>query len=235
MKLLPWRRPSSMWEAGPRCARFTWKRRRPTESLEDVGTAELHRATRRARKRLFDTLVIWALSPFIVLALAGAALAIVATTGDPILFGQDRIGLNGRVFRMWKFRTMAANLPGGEVTLIQDDRVTPVGRILRQFHLDELPQVWNVLNGDMSLVGPRPEQPSLARRYSLDSPEFELRLLVPPGITGWAQVRCSYAGNLSETMIKLSHDLYYIEHQSAVFDLWILVRTVGVIAGRGGR
>ena len=220
---------------GPRLVRFAWASPRPSARPDQAGAEEFQRSRRRARKRLFDLLVIWALSPFIILALAGVALAIFATTSDPILFGQDRMGLNSRVFRMWKFRTMATNRPGGEVTLIQDDRVTPVGRFLRQFHLDELPQVWNVLKGDMSLVGPRPEQPSLARQYSLESPEFELRLLVMPGITGWAQVRSSYAGNLAETMIKLSHDLYYIEHQSAGFDLWILVKTVGVIAGRGGR
>jgi lipopolysaccharide/colanic/teichoic acid biosynthesis glycosyltransferase len=235
MKLSPWRRPSTMERADPRRAPFTWGRTRPAGCLDETGATEFQRAGRRARKRLFDALVIWCLSPFILLALAATAAAICATTGRPILFRQDRIGLNGRVFRMWKFRTMATNQPGGEVTLIEDDRVTPVGRILRPFHLDELPQVWNVIAGDMSLVGPRPEQPSLARRYSLDSPEFELRLLVMPGITGWAQVCGSYAGDLPETMIKLSHDLYYIEHQTVIFDLWILVRTMTVIAAGGGR
>jgi lipopolysaccharide/colanic/teichoic acid biosynthesis glycosyltransferase len=196
---------------------------------------DLRRARRRARKRLFDTLVILGLAPLIVIVLVGIAVALAVTTGESILFVQDRLGLNGRVFRMRKFRTMVTDLPGGDVTLVGDDRVTPLGRVLRQSHLDELPQLWNVLKGEMSLVGPRPEQPSLARRYTLNSPEFALRLRVLPGITGWAQVCCSYAGDHRETMIKLAHDLYYIEHQTLAFDVRILARTAVVMARRSGR
>jgi lipopolysaccharide/colanic/teichoic acid biosynthesis glycosyltransferase len=196
---------------------------------------DLRRARRRARKRLFDTLVILGLAPLIVIVLVGIAVALAVTTGESILFVQDRLGLNGRVFRMRKFRTMVTDLPGGDVTLVGGDRVTPLGRVLRQSHLDELPQLWNVLKGEMSLVGPRPEQPSLARRYTLNSPEFALRLRVLPGITGWAQVCCSYAGDHRETMIKLAHDLYYIEHQTLAFDVRILARTAVVMARRSGR
>jgi lipopolysaccharide/colanic/teichoic acid biosynthesis glycosyltransferase len=202
---------------------------------DDVGAIDPRRASRRARKRLFDVLVIGGLSPIIILVATGVAAAIAVTTGEEIFFVQERVGLNGRVFQMWKFRTMVTDRPGAEVTLVEDDRVTPLGRLLRKSHLDELPQVWNVLVGDMSLVGPRPEQPSLAHRYTLESPEFALRLVALPGITGWAQVCCSYAGDHPETMIKLAHDLYYIEHQTLAFDVRILVKTVEVIARRDGR
>jgi lipopolysaccharide/colanic/teichoic acid biosynthesis glycosyltransferase len=209
---------------------------RPRVGYSEYSIAlDLRRARRRAQKRFFDTLIICGLAPFIVIALVGIAVALAITSDDPILFAQDRVGLNGRVFRMRKFRTMVTDLPGGDVTLVGDNRVTPLGRLLRQSHLDELPQLWNVLKGDMSLVGPRPEQPSLARRYTSSSPEFALRLRVLPGITGWAQVSCSYAGDHRETMIKLAHDLYYIEHQTLAFDVRILARTVMVMVRRNGR
>lgn len=196
---------------------------------------DLRRARRRVRKRLFDALVIFVLAPVIVTVLGAIAVALAASTGKPILFAQDRLGLDGRVFRMRKFRTMVTDLPGGDVTLVGDARVTRLGRVLRQSHLDELPQVWNVLKGEMSLVGPRPEQPSVAGRYTQRSPEFALRLRVLPGITGWAQVCCSYAGDHRETMVKLAHDLYYIEHQTLALDVSILARTIVVMARRGGR
>jgi lipopolysaccharide/colanic/teichoic acid biosynthesis glycosyltransferase len=196
---------------------------------------DLRRTRRRMRKRLFDAMVIFVLAPVIVMALLGVALAVAVTSRDSILFAQDRLGLDGRIFRMRKFRTMVTNVAGGDVTLVEDVRVTPLGRVLRQTHLDELPQVWNVLKGEMSLVGPRPEQPSVARRYTQSSPEFALRLRVLPGITGWAQVCCSYAGDHRETMVKLAHDLYYIEHQSLAFDVRILARTAVVMARRCGR
>lgn len=241
MKLSPWRRPSSITNASPCPAAITGHRSRPTDAFDTIGQCDgadakwSHHARRRVQKRVFDILVIWSLSPFILASLSGVAVAVALKRDGSILYVQDRVGLDGRVFRMWKFRTMSTDRPGEEVTRVQDDRVTPLGRFLRQSHLDELPQIWNVLRGEMSLVGPRPEQPALARRYSLDSPEFELRQRVLPGITGWAQVSCSYASNLSETMIKLSHDLYYIEHQNMAFDVWILLRTFAVVAGRNGR
>jgi lipopolysaccharide/colanic/teichoic acid biosynthesis glycosyltransferase len=203
-----------------------------------LGAMDAERAARRTRKKLFDLLIIFGLSPFILIVLAGAAgiaAAVAFRTGEPILFAQDRLGLDGRVFRMWKFRTMVTNRSGGEVTLVGDDRVAPFGNLLRQPHLDELPQLWNVLIGDMSLVGPRPEQPSLAQKYTLQSPEFALRLAVPPGITGWAQITCDYAGDHSETMIKLARDLYYIEHQTLAFDALILARTLVVMVRCVGR
>jgi lipopolysaccharide/colanic/teichoic acid biosynthesis glycosyltransferase len=211
-------------------------RRRPPNI--GVDAIDSRRADRRARKKLFDVLVICCLSPFIIILFAGAAgiAGVIAFgTGESMLFPQDRLGLDGRIFRMWKFRTLMTTRPGGEVTLVGDDRVAPMGNLLRKPHLDELPQLWNVFNGDMSLVGPRPEQPSLARKYTLESPEFARRLAVLPGITGWAQINCSYAGDLPETMIKLAYDLQYIERQTLALDASILARTLVVMVRCGGR
>jgi lipopolysaccharide/colanic/teichoic acid biosynthesis glycosyltransferase len=196
------------------------------------------RADRRVRKRVFDLLIIGCLSPVILILLFGAtaiAVFISLGTGESLLFPQERLGQHGRVFRMWKFRTMISNRPGAEVTSVGDHRVAPMGPLLRRPHLDELPQLWNVLRGEMSLVGPRPEQPALARKYTLASPEFALRLQVPPGITGWAQVRGGYAGDHAESLVKLAHDLYYIEHQTLALDASILARTMVVMASLGGR
>jgi lipopolysaccharide/colanic/teichoic acid biosynthesis glycosyltransferase len=235
MRPLPWRRPSNTGIVGDV---EPDRERRVEGCLDDPGAPHRRRAGRRARKRLFDAVVICGLSPVILIVLAGVAgfaAAIALSTGESILFVQDRVGLNGRVFRMWKFRTMVTAPSGGNVTSVEDDRVTPLGRLLRQSHLDELPQIWNVLKGDMSLIGPRPEQPALVRQYTLESPEFALRLVALPGITGWAQVRSSYAGDHSETMIKLAHDLYYIQHQTLALDVSILLRTALVMARRVGR
>jgi lipopolysaccharide/colanic/teichoic acid biosynthesis glycosyltransferase len=232
MRQLPRHRPSDIGIVGDADTADD----RPEVGRSEYAIALDHRRARRtAQKRLFDGLVIIGLAPFIVVALLVIAVALAVTTGESILFAQDRVGLNGRIFRMRKFRTMVTDRPGGEVTLVADDRVTPLGRLLRQSHLDELPQLWNVLKGEMSLVGPRPEQPALVRRYTQSAPEFALRLRVLPGITGWAQVCASYAGDHGETMIKLAYDLYYIEHQTLAFDLRILARTAVVMARRSGR
>jgi lipopolysaccharide/colanic/teichoic acid biosynthesis glycosyltransferase len=195
-------------------------------------------ATRRFEKMMFDILVIVSLSPIILilfLAAASVAGAIKLQTGESMLFAQDRVGQDGRIFRMWKFRTMITDPSGGEVTVVGDGRVAPLGNLLRKSHLDELPQIWNVLKGDMSLIGPRPEQPARARQYTLASPEFALRLRVLPGITGLAQVNYSYASDHSESMIKLTHDLHYIEHQSLALDASILAKTLLVVIRREGR
>jgi lipopolysaccharide/colanic/teichoic acid biosynthesis glycosyltransferase len=235
MRPLPWRRPSNIGFVEDGEA----DQDRPiVGSVDDSAASGPRRKGRRAQKRLFDAVVICGLLPFIIIVLAGIAsfaAAVAMSTGESVLFLQDRVGLNGRVFRMWKFRTMVTNRTGAKVTLVDDDRVTALGRFLRQSHLDELPQIWNVLKGEMSLIGPRPEQPALVRQYTLESPEFALRLSVLPGITGWAQVCSSYAGDHAETMIKLAHDLYYIENQTLALDMRILARTAVVMARGSGR
>jgi lipopolysaccharide/colanic/teichoic acid biosynthesis glycosyltransferase len=164
-----------------------------------------------------------------------AAVAILITMGQPVLFTQRRIGKGGAPFTMYKLRTMAAlGLVESRATVIRDPRITPLGKLLRRFRIDELPQLINVLRGEMSLIGPRPEQPLLTERYIVQMPAFSYRHLVKPGITGWAQVNAGYAANLAETKLKLEHDLFYIKNYSLALDLQILVRTLVTLAGGGG-
>jgi lipopolysaccharide/colanic/teichoic acid biosynthesis glycosyltransferase len=172
------------------------------------------------------------------------ALAIRIESGEPVLFVQNRVGLQGRVFQLFKFRTMRpATGPRSEWVRDNDDRITRVGRWLRKFRLDELPQLVNVARGDMSLVGPRPhpasnfEILSTVARNVPDSgtsiPYYAMRSSVRPGITGWAQIRYGYANDVVQEMEKLKFDLYYIKHRSLWLDLRILAETLHVIvAGR---
>jgi exopolysaccharide biosynthesis polyprenyl glycosylphosphotransferase len=165
------------------------------------------------------------------------SLAILLDTGSPVLFLQSRLGKNGRSYKIIKFRTMRqdAEKDGkARVTIINDDRITRVGSILRKSHLDELPQFLNVLQGDMSLVGPRAERSELVEELQRKVTFYRARLLVKPGITGWAQINFGYAATVEETAIKLEYDLYYIMHRGMLMDINILLRTVGnVIRLRG--
>lgn len=190
----------------------------------------------RKIKRIADILIVIVSSPAAIAITAISSIAILATMGRPVLFVQDRVGLDGKIFRMFKLRTMTQRLVSSpeNATSSGDPRVTPLGRILRRFRIDELPQLYNVLKGDMSVVGPRPEQPSLTRTYANEMPAFLYRCLVRPGITGWAQVRSGYATDLAETREKLKNDLYYIKYFSAALDVQILIRTVGTLLGGGG-
>jgi len=151
--------------------------------------------------------------------------------GRPVFFVQNRTGKGGRIFRMYKLRTMQC-CPSEAVvaTLKNDPRVTPFGRFLRLSHLDEIPQLWNILKGDMTLIGPRPEQPELVEAYRAAMPEYDLRHTVVPGLTGWAQVYYGYAANVEETRTKLDYDLHYIANFGPAIDLKILARTVAVYA-----
>lgn len=161
---------------------------------------------------------------------AVVALLILATMGRPVLFAQDRVGLNGRVFRMYKFRTMLeSSFANDTATAENDERITRIGGFLRRSHIDELPQLWNIFTGDMSFIGPRPEQPRLAARYRSKIPEFDLRHTIMPGLTGWAQVCSGYAANDEETRQKLEYDLYYLYHRGLLLDLKVLLRTLLVL------
>ena len=173
------------------------------------------------------------LSLIFVAPLIGAcALAIRLDTRGPIFYRQVRIGKDGRPFRVMKLRTMTVDAEkgsGARFASQRDPRVTRVGRFLRMTRLDEVPQYWNVLMGDMSIVGPRPERPefmdTLAERY----PFFRLRLAQKPGLTGWAQVRYGYASDIEEFETKLSLDLYYLKHRSLFFDVLIILQTVKTV------
>jgi exopolysaccharide biosynthesis polyprenyl glycosylphosphotransferase len=166
-----------------------------------------------------------------------AAAAIRVTSLGPILYRQDRVGLAGRTFRIAKFRSMRVDAEkdgAARFATRDDERITPVGRILRNTHIDELPQLWNVLAGDMSLVGPRPERPVFVEGFKRTVPFYDLRHRVKPGITGWAQVKDAYAASEAETRSKLSRDLYYIKRGSLWMDLKIMAETAWVMITRRG-
>lgn len=165
------------------------------------------------------------------------ALAIRLDDNGAIFYSQVRSGLGGKPFRVIKFRTMCANAEddghprwAGK----HDDRVTRVGRWLRRFRLDELPQVINVLRGEMSMIGPRPERPEFIAELEQQIPFYRTRLVIKPGLTGWAQIRYGYGNSVQDALIKLQHELYYIRHRSIWMDLYILVKTIGVaVRGNG--
>jgi exopolysaccharide biosynthesis polyprenyl glycosylphosphotransferase len=192
----------------------------------------------RVSKRLVDifggvigTLLLLGILPF-------AAIAILLDDGHPIFYTQIRSGRAGSPYRIFKFRTMKtdAEADGIPQWAREDDaRATRIGRILRRTHLDELPQFINVLRGEMSLVGPRAERPELVELFQHRVPFYRSRLLVKPGITGWAQINYGYASTVDETIVKLEYDLYYIKHRNLLLDLIILLRTPATIFGFRGR
>jgi lipopolysaccharide/colanic/teichoic acid biosynthesis glycosyltransferase len=176
------------------------------------------------------------LLPLLLPILAVVAIAVRATSSGPVFFVQPRVGRRGRVFRMIKFRTMYHGAAGPSFTETADPRVTGVGHFLRRSRLDELPQLFNVLRGDMSWVGPRPEAFELDQKYVREIPHFALRGIVRPGVTGWAQINQGYAHEGDAMRLKLEYDLYYLKHCSLWLDLVIVLRTFAVVvAGIGAR
>lgn len=165
------------------------------------------------------------------------ALLVLIDSGRPVLYSQMRVGRGGRPFRLTKFRTMRqdAERDGPQWSPRADPRVTRVGAWLRRTHLDEWPNLWSVIRGDMSLVGPRPERPEFVSMLEKNIPLYRARLSVAPGLTGWAQVRTGYGDSVEDQAEKLEFDLYYACHQSVAFDISILCRTVGRMLGRRGR
>lgn len=189
-------------------------------------------------KRVFDLLLTTLLSPiWITLGLVIAGSVRLATRG-PAVFRQQRVGHQGRPFTMYKFRTMDedAEKDGPKFATENDERLIRGGRLLRKSRLDEIPQLWNVLKGDMSLVGPRAEQVPFVDEFKRQIPFYEHRHLIRPGVTGWAQVNYGYADDEADTIEKLTYDLYYIKHMSPVMDLRVLSRSVWtVLTGFGAR
>ncbi|MBT8203533.1 MAG: sugar transferase [Acidimicrobiia bacterium] len=189
-------------------------------------------------KRAID-IVLVALTAPIWLPLCGLiALVIRLDSNGPAIFAQERAGRGGKPFTLYKFRTMVdeADANGPQFALPGDDRLTRVGSGLRRFRVDELPQLWNVLKGDLSLVGPRPEQLPFVDRFSQTIPFYTHRHLVRPGVTGWAQVNFGYADNEVDTVEKLSYDLYYLKHVSPWLDISILGKSVWtVLSGFGAQ
>ena len=187
-------------------------------------------------KRAFDLILCVMMAPVVIPLIGCAIVAIRLDSGGPAFFLQDRVGLDGCVFRIVKLRTMQVARDGATFASNDDERITAVGRILRRLRIDECPQIWNVVKGDMSIVGPRPEQRSVVEAFEREIPFFSLRHLVRPGITGWAQVHYGYASDEEESRRKLEYDLFYLKHWSFVLDAMILLRTALVVAtGRGAR
>ncbi|HLF80612.1 MAG TPA: sugar transferase [Anaerolineales bacterium] len=167
-----------------------------------------------------------------LLALPLIAITIALESGRPIFYRQARLGQGGRLFEVIKLRTMRADAEAhgqAQWAQVNDPRATFVGRLLRRIHLDEFPQFWNVLKGQMSLVGPRPERPELVAELEQEIPFYRARLLVKPGITGWAQVNYGKGASVEGSAEKLEFDLYYIKHRSMLMDLWIVLRTAGAV------
>jgi sugar transferase (PEP-CTERM system associated) len=194
------------------------------------------RATRWMKRTIDLTLsIVMAVLafPFIVLT----AIAVWLESGGPVLYCQERVGENGRTFTLCKFRSMRIDAEsGGKPVWAKDgdNRVTKVGRFIRKTRLDELPQLWNVVRGDMSFVGPRPERPYFVGELAKEIPFYQQRHAVKPGLTGWAQVKYRYGSSLEDAMEKLRYDLYYIKHLSVFFDLTIVFDTVKVVLFRKG-
>lgn len=188
-------------------------------------------------KRLLD--IGGALVGLLILALVypWVSLAILLESGRPVLFRQARLGQGGRPYAVYKFRTMRQDAEAdGQAhwALEGDPRATRVGRILRRVHLDEFPQFWNVLIGEMSIVGPRPERPEMVAELEKQIPFYRARLLAKPGIGGWAQVNYGKGASVEGSAEKLEYDLYYIKHRSLAVDLWIILRTVSSVVGFKG-
>ena len=189
-------------------------------------------------KRLMDIIgglagliVFFILFPFI-------AIAVTIDSGLPIFYSRPRLGQGGKLFKIYKFRTMRQDAEAdGNVRPAEenDPRVTRVGNFLRKTRLDELPQFWNVLHGEMSLVGPRAERPELVQAFQKQVPFYRARLLAKPGLTGWAQINYGYVATVKDTEIKIEYDLYYIKHRSLAMDINIILRTISTVLSRSGR
>ena len=189
-------------------------------------------------KRTFDIVAavcgLVLASPLMLLA---AMIVKLESPGDPILYHQERVGLNGKVFTIHKFRTMRTDAEAGTGPIwsrANDTRVTSVGRFMRKTPLDEIPQLWNVLSGEMSLIGPRPERPSFVEQLTQQIPFYGQRHVVKPGLTGWAQVRYSYGASVEDAVEKMQYDLFYVKNLSMRFDLVIAFETVKTVLLRRG-
>ena len=193
----------------------------------------------RLTKRAFDIVTslvgLLLASPLMLLS---ALLVKLDSPRDPILYHQERVGRNGRLFTIHKFRSMRTDAESqtGPVWSAgdHDPRITSVGRFMRKSRLDEIPQLWNVLRGEMSLIGPRPERPTFVEQLTREIPFYGQRHVVKPGVTGWAQVRYSYGATVEDALEKMQYDLYYVKHMSLMFDILIALETVKTVLLRRG-
>ncbi len=190
-------------------------------------------------KRLFDLVAASILLLLALPVMLLTAIAIVLEDGFPVFYRQERVGRNGRLFNVIKFRSMRRDAEGDgkpRWASANDDRTTRVGRIIRKLRIDELPQLYSVLTGDMSLIGPRPERPYFVDQLTRDIPFYAVRHSVKPGVTGWAQVSYHYGASVDDSIQKLQYDLYYVKNHTLFLDIVILFETVGVVlTGKGAQ
>ena len=179
---------------------------------------------------------------FFIITFPLIALLIKINSSGPILFAQKRIGRLGKEFYIYKYRTMkaldsqgSAEMSGPQYASINDSRITAVGKFLRKTRLDEIPQFWNILKGEMSIIGPRPERPEFVKLLTEQMPFYRIRHLIKPGITGWAQLQASYFGTIEENLKKLEYDLYYVKNRNFFLDSMIIIKTFGVLIKFMGR
>jgi sugar transferase (PEP-CTERM system associated) len=196
-------------------------------------------ALRRLLKRTVDLAVSVVMGVLLSPLFAGVAVAVKLDSKGPVLFKQERVGENGKIYTVYKFRSMVkdAEVESGPVWAAEDDpRITRVGRVIRKLRIDELPQIWNVVKGDMSFVGPRPERPFFVEELKKKVPYFNERFSVKPGITGWAQVMYGYGATEEDAVEKLKYDLYYIKNMSLMLDLMVIFHTAKIVLlSRGSR
>jgi len=185
-------------------------------------------------KRITDiSITLLTLPVTLPLALLGC-IAVKLTSPGPVIFKQKRVGLNGRIFTLYKIRSMVHNPKGfNNHTVRNDNRITPVGKFLRKTKIDELPQLWNILNGDMSLIGPRPEKTDIVEQYSRENLFYKYRHVIKPGLTGWSQVNIPTA-TPEDSLEKLEYDLYYINNMSISLEMKILLKTLEVVSTMKG-
>jgi lipopolysaccharide/colanic/teichoic acid biosynthesis glycosyltransferase len=186
---------------------------------------------------MFDLVICLMIMPVALLLIMVSALAIKLTSRGPVFFVQERLGKNEVPFQLIKLRTMVADaekFTGPQWASANDPRITRVGRILRKLRFDEIPQIFNVMRGDMSVIGPRPIRHHFADLLAQEIPHYRLRFLVKPGLTGWAQVNHDYAGSKEGQQEKLQYEVFYLVHQSFLLDLFILIKTVKIMVwGKG--
>ncbi len=223
--------------------RERWSRRLDIDRVQPDGLATAHSlrdsaACKFMRRATDITLSVLLLISTLPVAALVAALIKLDSRG-PVFYWQERVGLHGRSFRLVKFRSMRVDAEaesGPQWAGLVDPRVTRIGALIRRARIDELPQLWNVLRGEMSMIGPRPERPYFVAQLAAELPCYDDRTLVKPGITGWAQVNYRYGASVEDARVKLAYDLFYVKHRSALLDLRILAATVRVVLfGEGAR
>ena len=176
---------------------------------------------------LFSIIILILSSPFVLIS----AILIYLHDKGPILYTQERVGINNKIFRLYKLRSMIieSEKNGAVWTSANDPRITPIGKIIRKLHIDEVPQMINILKGDLALIGPRPERPEFVEKLGISIPHYRLRHIIRPGFTGWAQIKYRYANTIDDSKEKFEYDLYYIKNRNTFLDFGIFLRTVIII------